>query len=101
MLTGNRVRLAISKQLRGYLREKFDFKDTFLYVDVPNHLQLEAEHVKTLEFKPLPDGKYELIAVVEVPDREEKPKVSEKFMSIDEQRPHTRDFSYESGRSCI
>jgi len=82
VLAGNRIRLAIPKQLRGYLHEKFDFKDTFLYVDVPNHLQLEAETIKTLEFKPLPDGKYELIVVVEVSDREE-PKLSEKFMSLD------------------
>ncbi len=81
VLCGNRVRLAIPKQLRGYLQEKFDFKDTFLYVDVPNHLQLEAEHVKTLEFKPLSGGKYDLIAVVEVPEKE--PKVSGKFMSLD------------------
>lgn len=83
VLSGNRVRLAIPKQLRGYLREKAGFKDTFLYVDVPNHLQLEAKQVKTLEFKPLPEGKYELIAVVEVPNQEEQPKLSEKFMSID------------------
>ncbi|MDI6912922.1 MAG: transposase [Desulfitobacteriaceae bacterium] len=83
VLSGNRVRLAIPKQLRGYLQKKFDFKDTFLYVDVPNHLQLGAEQVKTLEFKPLSAGKYELIAVVEVPDQEEEPKLSEKFMSID------------------
>ncbi|MHB1418019.1 MAG: RNA-guided endonuclease InsQ/TnpB family protein [Bacillota bacterium] len=83
VLSGNRIRLAIPRQLRSYLHDKFDLKDTFLYVDVPNHLQLEAEHVKTLEFKPLHDGKYELIAVVEVPDQEEEPKVSEKFMSID------------------
>ncbi len=83
VLPGNRIRLAIPKQLREYLRENFDFKDTFLYVDVPNHLQLEDEDVKTLEFKPLPEGKYELIVVVEVPDPEEVPKLSEKFMSID------------------
>ena len=83
VLSGNRVRLAIPKQLWGHLQEKFDFKDTFLYVDVPNHLQLEAEKVKTLEFKPLSEGKYELIAVVEVPDREEKSKLSGKFMSLD------------------
>lgn len=83
VLSGNKIRLAIPKQLRGHLQEKFDFKDTFLYVDVPNHLQLEAEHVKTLEFKPLTNGKYELIAVVEMPDQKEDSKVSEKFLSID------------------
>ena len=83
VLSGNRVRLAIPKQLRGYLQEKFGFKNTFFYVDVPNHLQLKAEHVKTLEFKPLSGGKYELIAVVETPDREEDPILSAKFMSID------------------
>lgn len=83
VLSGNRIRLAIPKQLRRYLQETFDFKDTFLYVDVPNHLQLEAEHLKTLEFKPLSGGKYELIAVVETADLEKEPKASGKFMSMD------------------
>lgn len=83
VLSGNRVRLAIPKQLRGYLKEKFDFKNTFLYVDVPNHLQLEVEHVRNLEFKPLSGGKYELIVVVEVPHQEKEPHVSGKFMSLD------------------
>ena len=83
VLSGNRVRLAIPKQLRGYLQEKFGFKNTFLYVDVPNHLQLKTEHVKTLEFKPLSGGKYELIAIVETPDREKTSILSVKFMSID------------------
>lgn len=82
VLSGNRVRLAIPKQLRGYLKGKFGFEDTFLYVDVPNHLQLKDEKVKTLEFKPLENGNYELIVVIEVPDKEEA-QPSEKFMSID------------------
>lgn len=82
VLSGNIVRLAIPKQLRGYLQEKFDFEDTFVYVDVPNHLQLKDEKVKTLEFKPLGQGKYELIIVIEIPDIEEH-EPSTKFMSLD------------------
>ena len=82
VLSGNIVRLAIPKQLRGYLQEKFYFEDTFLYVDVPNHLQLKDEKVKTLEFKPLGQGKYELIVVIEIPDIE-RHAPSTKFMSLD------------------
>ncbi len=82
VLSGNIVRLAIPKQLRGYLKENFGFEDTFLYVDVPNHLQLKGEKVKTLEFKPLGQGKYELIVVIEIPDIEEHAP-SKKFMSLD------------------
>ena len=82
VLSGNRVRLAIPKQLRGYLKETFGFEDTFLYVDVPNHLQLKGEMVKTMEFKPLGQGKYELIVVIEIPDiKEHAP--STRFMSLD------------------
>jgi len=82
VLDGNKIRLAIPKQLRGYLKEKFGFEDTYLNVDVPNHLQLKGEKVKTLEFKPIRQGKYELIVVVEIPDIEEHvPSV--KFMSLD------------------
>ena len=82
VLSGNKIRLAIPKQLRGYLKETFGFEDTFLYVDVPNHLQLKGEKVKTLEFKPLGQGKYELIVVIEIPDIEEHAP-STKFMSLD------------------
>ncbi|GAB6155267.1 hypothetical protein JCM17380_40180 [Desulfosporosinus burensis] len=81
MLSGNKIRLSIPKQLRGYLKETFGFEDTFLYVDVPNHLQLKGEKVKTLEFKPLVQGKYELIVVIEIPELEHAP--STKFMSLD------------------
>lgn len=82
VLSGNRIRLAIPKQLRGYLKETFGFEETFLYVDGPNHLQLKGETVKTLEFKPLGQGKYELIVVIEIPDIEESVP-SAKFMSLD------------------
>jgi len=82
VLDGNKVRLAIPKQLRGYLKETFGFEDTFLYVDVPNHLQLKGEVVKTLEFKPCGKGNYELIAVIEIPDvKQHAP--STKLMSLD------------------
>jgi putative transposase len=82
VLAGNKIRLAVPKQLRGYLRDTFGFEDTFLYVDVPNHLQLKGEAVKTLEFKPLGQGKYQLIVVIEIPDIDQHAP-SEKFMSLD------------------
>jgi putative transposase len=46
------------------------------------HLQLKGEKVKTLEFKPLGQGKYQLIVVIEIPDIEEHAP-STKFMSLD------------------
>jgi putative transposase len=82
VLAGNKIRLAVPKQLRGYLKDTFGFEDTFLYVDVPNHLQLKGEVVKTLEFKPLGQGKYQLIVVIEIPDIEQHAP-STKFMSLD------------------
>ena len=82
VLAGNKIRLAVPKQLRGYLRDTFGFEDTFLYIDVPNHLQLKGEAVKTLEFKPLGQGKYQLIVVIEIPDISQHAP-SAKFMSLD------------------
>lgn len=82
VLAGNKLQLSLPSQLKKYLKEKYGFKEKYLIVDVPNHLQLGAEKVKIVEFKPLSGGKYELFCVVERPDVEAAPSGG-KFMSID------------------
>jgi putative transposase len=68
--------------LKEYLRSTHGIAENYLIVDVPNHLQLQTDSVKTIELKPLANGKYEVIVVVDIPDVEEKPN-GEKFLSID------------------
>ena len=82
ILPGNKVCFSLSKQLKAYLKENYGFQENYLIVDVPNHLRLESYDIKTIEIKPLPDGKYELIFITEITDIERKVNY-QKFMSID------------------
>ncbi len=83
VLSGNKVRFSIPKQLKLYLKEKYGLQENYLLVDVPNHLQLESYKIKTIEIRPLQNGKYELIFVIEIPDIEPKEINYQRFMSID------------------
>lgn len=83
VLPDNQVRLTVPKQLKLYLKEKYGIQDNYLIVDVPSHLQLESQMIKTLEVKPLQGGKFELIFVTEVADQEPRVPDRQRFMSID------------------
>lgn len=83
VLHSNRVRLTLPKQLKHYLKEKYGLQDNYLIVDVPKHLQLESQIIKTLEIKPLPGNKFELFFVTEIADVELQDLNYQKFMSID------------------
>lgn len=81
-ITNNQIRLTIPASLKKYLKETYGIKNKYLFVDVPKHLQLKASQVKTIEIKPLINGKYELIFVVEIEDVAlQTPDTN--FMSID------------------
>lgn len=83
VLPDNKVRLSLPRQLKAYLGEKYSYKEKYLIVDVPNHLQLSSCNIKTIEIKPLPSGKYELLFVNEIPDCQPKEADYQQFMSID------------------
>jgi len=81
ILSCNQLRLSLSKRLKGYLKEKYGIEDRYLDVHVPNHVPLDQK-IKTIEIRPLSNGKFDLILVVETEDVKVK-SPSEKFMSID------------------
>lgn len=83
ILPCNQVRLTLPKQLKLYLKEKYGIQDNYLIVDVPNHLQLESQIIKTVEIKPLPGNKFELMFVIEIADAKLQDINYQKFMSID------------------
>jgi len=80
ILPGNKVKLTLPKQMKQHLKEKHSLELKYLFVDVPKHLQLQE--VKTVEFKPLLSGKYELFFVVEIEDPELQEQNGQ-FMAID------------------
>ncbi|MFW5962478.1 MAG: RNA-guided endonuclease InsQ/TnpB family protein [bacterium] len=74
-------RLSLPKQLKVYLKEEYSIEDNYLYVKIPNFLQLNGD-IKQIEFKPLKNGKYKVSVVVEIPDAKVKPD-NGRYLSID------------------
>ncbi|WP_338752929.1 transposase [Bacillus sp. FJAT-52991] len=74
------LRLSIPAQQKAYLKEKYHIKKKFLYIPVPDHIELGV--IKTVEVKPISDGEYKVILAQEYQDRSVHQK-SEKFMAID------------------
>ena len=83
ILSQNKVRFSLPQQLKNYLKEKHNFQDNYLFVNVPNHLQLESYNIKTIEIKPLSNGKFELFFIVEISEAKPREIDYQKFMSID------------------
>ncbi|WP_374723290.1 RNA-guided endonuclease InsQ/TnpB family protein [Calidifontibacillus erzurumensis] len=76
----HRIRLSIPAKQKTYLQETYGIKVKYAYIPIPKHI--EIHHVKTVEVKPLSDGKYKIILAQEYNDVPIK-KGSAKFMSID------------------
>ena len=83
IMPDNKVQLSLPKQLKDYLKEKYNFMENYLILDVPNHLNLKSYTVKTLQIKPLNNGKYGLFFAVDVEKPERKEPDYQKYMSID------------------
>lgn len=66
----NKLRLSIPRQLKSYLKEEYSIKSKFLWIEIPNFLSLNGLQVKTVEVKPLSDGNFKVIIVVDMPDVE-------------------------------
>lgn len=76
----NKIRLTISKQSKGYLKEEHSIKSKYLWIDLDKSLSLDGD-VKIVEIVPLWDGSYSVHIVVEK-EAEEK-KDTGNVMSID------------------
>ena len=79
-IEGNRIRLSIPAKQKAFLREKCGIQVKFVYIPIPNHIEIGI--VKTVEVKPLSDGAYKIILAQEYKNVLTK-KNSTKFMSID------------------
>lgn len=77
---GNVLRLSIPAKQKAYVREKYGIQKKFLYIPVPDHVELGV--VKTVEIKPLANDEYKVILAQEYQDVSVK-KNSTKFMAID------------------
>jgi len=67
----NKLRLSIPAQLKKYLREEYSLSPKFLWVEIPDFLLAEGkffEEIKLIEIKPLRNGNYKIIIIIEVLD---------------------------------
>ncbi|MEK5271941.1 transposase [Aeribacillus pallidus] len=79
-IEGNRIRLSIPAKQKAYLQETYGIIEKFVYISIPKHIKIH--HVKTVEVKPLKNGKYKIILAQKYDDVLMK-EHSTKFMSID------------------
>ena len=64
VLDNNKIRFMISKNMKTYIKEKFDIDVNFFYIE----LKQEIKNIKQVEFKYLKDDKYLIYVVYEKDD---------------------------------
>ena len=64
VLDNNKIRFMISKNMKSYIKEKFDIEVDFFYVK----LEKEIKNIKQIEFKYLKDNRYLVYIVYEIDD---------------------------------
>lgn len=74
------IRFSISKQLKGYLKEKYGIDDDYFFLKTKRFLNIE--NIKQVQFTPLKDGSYEVFIIYEIKDVD-KLLNNGKFLSID------------------
>jgi len=67
VLDGRQIQFSLSKQMKEYLKTEYAINLTYLVLKI-NQLSDINGKIKTVEFKPLKNGTYELLFVYEVPD---------------------------------
>ena len=81
VLEGNQLQLSLSSQLKAYLKENHDIDLTFLVLKV-NELSTINGKIKTIEFKPLKDKRYQMNVVYKIDDVQLK-EDNQHYLSID------------------
>ena len=81
VIDDNTINFTISKQQKDYLKDKFAFNSKYLTLKINNFSKVEG-NIKTIEFKPLKDNKYQINVVYEMEDIKLKDD-NGKYLSID------------------
>ena len=81
IIDDNTINFTISKQQKDYLKDKFAFNSKYLTLKINNFSKVEG-NIKTIEFKPLKDNKYQINVVYEMEDIKLKDD-NGKYLSID------------------
>lgn len=77
----NTINFTISKQQKEYLKDKYSFDSKYLSLKINNFSTIKG-NIKTIEFKPLKDKKYQINVVYEMEDIKLKEE-NGKYLSID------------------
>lgn len=80
LLEDNKLKFSIPKQLKVYLKEKHNIDDNFLLLKMKCFSNIN--NIKTIEFKPLNNGKYKINAVYQI-EEPQYIKNNNKYLSID------------------
>ena len=78
VLDGNKIRFMISKNMKTYIKEKFNIDVNFFYIEI----EKEINNIKQVEFKYLKDERY-LVYIVYENDDVEKVIDNGRYISID------------------
>lgn len=77
----NTINFTISKQQKDYLKAKYSFNSKYLSLKINSFSTIKG-NIKTIEFKPLKDKKYQINVVYEIEDIKLK-EDNGKYLSID------------------
>lgn len=81
IIDDNTINFTISKQQKDYLNDRFAFNSKYLTLKINNFSKVEGK-IKTIEFKPLKNKKYQINVVYDMENIELK-KDNGKYLSID------------------
>lgn len=74
------IRFSIPKQLKTYLNSEYNIDDNYFFIKTKRFLNIN--NIKQISFTPLKDGKYEIILIYEVADKDRLAN-NDHFLSID------------------
>ena len=77
----NTINFTISKQQKEYLKDKYSFNSKYLSLKINSFSTIKG-NIKTIEFKPLKDNKYQINVVYEIEEKSLK-EDNKHYLSID------------------